>query len=256
VRLLYISDFDPSGDRMPVSVARQVEYLIRSGGHDFDVRLDPLVLTREQVERYRLPRIPIKDSDLGKKHFEDRFGEGATELDALEALHPGELRRIVVEAIARYRLPALRARAENRRIAIRVNAEVEGVRQEVLTERLAELADLRQAFTAMRQTILPHQQALAAIAAEATRRSREHIEAINAEAAAFYERAAELWSEIGEALEERVQDAGEIDWASPDEADEGDDPLFDSARGYVAQIDRYKAHQGKPTTRRGNGGRR
>jgi len=114
VRILYVSDFDPAGARMPVSVARKVEHIIRRDGLDLDVRLDPLVLTREQVERYRLPRIPIKDTDLGKRHFEDRFGEGATELDALEALHPGELGRIVTAAIRRYRTPTVLARAENR----------------------------------------------------------------------------------------------------------------------------------------------
>ena len=34
--------------------------------------------------------------------FEERFGEGMTELDALEALHPGELQRILVTEIERY----------------------------------------------------------------------------------------------------------------------------------------------------------
>ena len=34
--------------------------------------------------------------------FEARFGDGATELDALEALHPGELGRILVQEIERY----------------------------------------------------------------------------------------------------------------------------------------------------------
>src|SRR5262245_37247736 len=35
-------------------------------------------------------------------HFEERFGEGATELDALEALHPGMFARIVSDEIKRY----------------------------------------------------------------------------------------------------------------------------------------------------------
>jgi hypothetical protein len=34
----------------------------------------------------------------------------------------------------------------------------------------------------------------------------------------------------------------------PDDGDEDDDPLFDSTREYVEQIDRYKEHQGKPIT--------
>ena len=34
--------------------------------------------------------------------FEARYGEGVTELDALEALHPGELERILTPEILRY----------------------------------------------------------------------------------------------------------------------------------------------------------
>jgi hypothetical protein len=39
-RILYISDFDPAGAHMPVSVARKIEYLLRRDGHDLDIRLD------------------------------------------------------------------------------------------------------------------------------------------------------------------------------------------------------------------------
>jgi hypothetical protein len=36
----------------------------------------PLGLTRGQVQYYRLPRIPIKESDTRKAGFEERYGEG------------------------------------------------------------------------------------------------------------------------------------------------------------------------------------
>jgi hypothetical protein len=55
-------------------------------------------LTREQAQQFNLPRIPIKESDLRRKGFEERNGEGAVELDALEALHPGELASLVPRA--------------------------------------------------------------------------------------------------------------------------------------------------------------
>jgi hypothetical protein len=239
---------------MPVSVARKVEHIIRRGDLELDVRLDPLVLTREQVELYRLPRIPIKDSDLGKRHFEDRFGEGATELDALEALHPGELSRIVAGEIMRWRRQAALTRDQNRRIAARVSAELGAQREAVLEEQAAEIADLRGAYAAMQSAIETRQEALAAIADEATRRSLDHVEAINAEVDAFHERAAALTRRIAAALEARIPAPDTIAWASPAAPDGDDDPLFDSARGYVDQIDRYKAHAGKPTARRGNRG--
>ena len=55
-RILYVSDFDPSGARMPIGAARKIEYLIRRDQHDVDVRLDPVVLTADQVRRFALPR--------------------------------------------------------------------------------------------------------------------------------------------------------------------------------------------------------
>ena len=65
-RILYVSDFDPAGGGMPVSVARQIEYAIKDHASDMDIKLDPLILTCEQVEEYGLPRTPIKDSDRRK----------------------------------------------------------------------------------------------------------------------------------------------------------------------------------------------
>ena len=110
-RILYISDFDPAGDGMPVAVARQLEYWLDRYAPGADIKLQPLVLTREQVLQYNLPPIPIKDSDRRRESFTDRYGvQGATELDALEARHPGVLARIVEEAILPYRDKALSAR--------------------------------------------------------------------------------------------------------------------------------------------------
>lgn len=102
-RVLYISDFDPAGDSMPVAVARQVEYWRATYAPGAEIKLQPIVLTAEQVRGYTLPRIPIKESDKRKGAFQDRYGEGAVELDALEALYPGQLARIVTEAILPYR---------------------------------------------------------------------------------------------------------------------------------------------------------
>jgi hypothetical protein len=256
-RIFYVSDFDPSGSRMPVGVARKIEHGLRRDGHDLDIRLEPLVLTRAQVEHFRLPRIPIKASDKGRKQFEERFGEGAVELDALEALHPGELARIVTKAVTRYRLPTGQAQEENRRIAARVAADLARAKQEVMDEFDADLAGLAGAFETMQETIRPHQEALAAIAAELTAaadaanaRAQEHVEAVNTSASAFYERAAEVWGEVAAALRERTEDAHEVAWASPAEVAEGDS-LYASERGYVEQNDWYKAHLGKPTRRRG-----
>ncbi len=96
VRILYVSDFDPGGRSMPLACARKIEFTARSEGHDgLDIQVRPIALTEEQCRQYRLPRTPIKASETRREMFEQRFGAGATELDALEALHPGELARLL-----------------------------------------------------------------------------------------------------------------------------------------------------------------
>ncbi len=103
IRIFYISDFDPAGFFMPQAIARQIQFWLWREGREADIRLKPLVLTKAQVEEFKLPRKPIKDEDRRKRNFELRLGEGHVELDALAALHPGEFERIVTEAFADFR---------------------------------------------------------------------------------------------------------------------------------------------------------
>ena len=104
VRIFYLSDFDPAGDSMPAAVSRQLEFWHEQFGDGVDIKLTPLALTKSQVDHYSLPTIPIKESDKRQAAFKSRHGvDGAVELDALEAIYPGELARIVHEAISQYR---------------------------------------------------------------------------------------------------------------------------------------------------------
>src|SRR5438270_1797657 len=73
---------------MPVAVSRKIEYFVRTLGLDLDVRLFPVVLTLDQVQYYELPRTPIKETERRRGGLEDRYGQAAVEVDALEALHP------------------------------------------------------------------------------------------------------------------------------------------------------------------------
>src|SRR5262249_33111665 len=77
-----------------------------------EILLTPIALTEDQVADYKLPRIPIKESDLRRGRFETLHGAGATELDALEAIYPGELARIVRAAATPYRDATLAERLE------------------------------------------------------------------------------------------------------------------------------------------------
>jgi hypothetical protein len=61
--IVYISDFDPGGEAMPVGVARQAQYWLDELKIDVDVSIDHAVLTHEQCVEFELPRTPIKDGD-------------------------------------------------------------------------------------------------------------------------------------------------------------------------------------------------
>jgi hypothetical protein len=102
VRIFYVSDFDPAGECMPVSVSRKIEFFIREQDSEADVKLKPIVLTADQCSNFKLPRTPIKETERRRGGFEDRHGVGATELDALEALMPGVMKKIIEQEISPY----------------------------------------------------------------------------------------------------------------------------------------------------------
>jgi hypothetical protein len=218
VRILYISDFDPGGLSMPVAVARKIEFELHKRELQLDVQLRPIVLTHEQCIEYGLPRTPIKETERRASRFEERFGEGATELDALEALHPGLLREIVLGEVRRYWNPDH-------------DDEVSGSCEEVAA-RCAEVT---------RNARDDHRREIEALTAD-----WQHIVA---EIRGWSDRAKPVWQAITESLEENEPYVDGIE-APPFDADEDPDPLFDSRRSYIEQIDRFKRHQGKPTARK------
>lgn len=117
-RIFYISDFDPAGNSMPVAMSRKLEYSIRQAVGEWDVKVKPLALTREQIELYHLPRIPIKETERRAERFESAFGTGAVELDALEALYPGVLADLVDAALQPYFSPEAEAERRRRLLAL------------------------------------------------------------------------------------------------------------------------------------------
>ena len=90
-RIFYIADWDRYGWQMPIAVARKLEFYTRmtSGATDLDIKLKHIALNEEQIEKWGLPPAP--------KH-----GEMVVELDALEALHPGELSEIIKDELSPY----------------------------------------------------------------------------------------------------------------------------------------------------------
>ena len=128
------------------------------------------------------------------------------------------------------------------------------VRQDVLDRHADEITRLRSEFDRMQEAIRPHQDALAALVAEYEARMAEHIEAINAEVEQFYDQIEPVHLRHRRRPGDAKPDPNDVEWPAGLPADESDEQLFQSERGYVEQIGFYKAHQGKPTSRRGRNG--
>ena len=158
VRILYISDFDPAGDNMPVAFARKIEFWIRTFDLDLDVQVRPVVLTEDQCIHYNLPRKPIKEDDRRKEGWKERHGEGATELDALELLHPGELRRILIEEIERYYDDTLRERING--IEFEVDEELNQINDETHAKHQKKIKSFRAKHAAIVKELRARMKAL------------------------------------------------------------------------------------------------
>jgi hypothetical protein len=231
VRILYISDFDPSGANMPVAVARKIEFLNRTRNLGLDIQVRPVVLTHAQTVEDELPRVPLKDTVRGKDRFEERFGAGATELDALEALHPGALEQILVDKIERYHDGGLDDRVEE---------AADDFRDTLEQARDAVLENYQDELDAIQDEL-----------GEVAKKANAEIAEIRKKHASRYAEIVERFNStqalIRDDLVSESPDPAEIEWPEPAKGDEDENPMFDSTRGYVEQMDRYKEHQDKPT---------
>lgn len=220
-RILYISDFDPAGASMPVAYARKVEFFVRELAKEYpeaDVRLEPIVLTAAQVRQYQLPRTPIKETERRAARFEQRFGEGAVELDALEALYPGQLEQIVLRAAGRYYDDTLETRIRDERE--RLVRDLLRERDAAIDERAGDIAEVRARY------------------AEARAQAEAILEPVLRDLRT-------LWNELEDALRDRALDPDEYPLPEPEEARERESDLYDSSRSYGEQLAAYKRHQQK-----------
>src|SRR5438309_830042 len=147
-RILYVSDFDPAGQSMPVAVSRKMEYFVRTLGLSVDVRVFPVVLTLDQVQYYGLPRTPIKETERRRIGFESRHGEGAVELDALEALYPGELQAVLSRYIEEYYDASLDGQVAA--LEQELQEALSALREQVVAGFADEIDALREEYTGLR----------------------------------------------------------------------------------------------------------
>lgn len=107
LRILYFSDFDPSGWQMPVSLSRKFQAHIVREFPDVNLRLIRVALTFEQVEQFGLPDSPIKPSEKRARKWQEKWGRQQVEIDALAVLRPELLDQIARQAVAPYFDPTL-----------------------------------------------------------------------------------------------------------------------------------------------------
>jgi hypothetical protein len=217
-RLLYISDFDPAGQSMPVAIGRKIEYFVRSDALDVDIRLFPVVLTEAQCKLYHLPRTPIKETERRAARFEERYGAGATELDALEALHPGELASILRRIVRAYYDSSLSARVEDARYELQ--ADLDRERQAIIDRYAGELAELEAGYNALR--------------AEFAERMQHYSDRIT-----------RLWRAISDEMDAASIDIDDYPIPEASAGDEFGDGLYNSDRDYLEQNEAFKGFQGK-----------
>ena len=217
-RIFYVSDFDPAGQSMPVAVSRKIEYFVRQSGLDLDIRVFPVVLTRDQVQYYQLPRTPIKETERRRGSFEEQHGEGAVELDALEALYPGELGVLLSQYIEQYYDVTLADRVRDERQVL--EQELGQVWQDVTERYEPSVEDLRQEYSEIKADI-------------------------DARLSRFSQRLGSTWQAMKGELEgyRGVVDDYPVPVAVV--GSEIADGLYNSVRGYIEQIRVYKQFQGR-----------
>jgi hypothetical protein len=211
-RIFYVSEFDPAGQSMPVSVSRKVEYFVRTLGLEVDVRVFPVILTAEQVQYYQLPRTPIKDTERRRGGFEDRYGEGAVELDALEALYPGELQALLRQGIAYYYDTTLEQRT--REVQAALERDLALIWQQVTGRFSGDIEALRAVHAELQQEF-------------------------GTRMAGYSEQLQALWQAMRSELDLSIPHLEYYPLPEPAFADEFGDGLYNSARDYLEQIEAY-----------------
>jgi hypothetical protein len=146
--VLYFSDFDPSGHQMPISVARKLQALRHLQYPDLNIQVHHVALTIEQVRRLDLPSTPLKETERRGDRWRTVMQHEQTEIDALAALRPQELRNIALDAIKPFYDDTLATRSETARHRWEVAA------QRHLTEHPdyhAAVANIREARSAVEE---------------------------------------------------------------------------------------------------------
>jgi hypothetical protein len=243
-RILYVSDFDPAGMTMPNSVSRHCQFAcweLEELAEEVapEIKVDDVAVTRQQVQELGLPRMMISEKDPRRAQWELEHGEGAVEVEALDALHPGKLEEIVGDRIQELQDRRLRRKVIETRIEAR-NRVREAV-QEIPASHAEKLQEIQEESEALasRYRALYFQlgEEVAARYRRLQARFDRHLEPLQ-------EELQQVEDEVREALENLEVDMPDLPEA---EVEEGEEKawFYDSERGFVEQTNQFRRRQGK-----------
>ena len=110
--VLTISDCDPAGYQMPISISRKLQAFKDLFFPKLKFEVVPVALLPEQVHELGLPSTPLKAGEKRADKWTEAFGIEQTEIDALMVLRPDTLREMVEAAFEPYYDDTLERRVE------------------------------------------------------------------------------------------------------------------------------------------------
>jgi hypothetical protein len=136
-----LSDCDPAGHQMPVSIARKLQAFTDLFFPELLFEVVRVALTPDQVREEALPSTPLKATEKRASRWRDAFGIDQTEIDALiTPTKRSVLQRILRKAFKPYIDPTLTRRVADAK-AEWDSAAQEAVEQQIDPERLARIRD-------------------------------------------------------------------------------------------------------------------
>jgi hypothetical protein len=248
--ILYISDFDPAGQSMPVAAARKIEYSLMTRRSNAHIRLYPVILTYDQCLAYNLPPAPIKETEKRGKDFQRRYDiDGAIELDALESLHPGELAKLLECEILRFRDDTIEKRFRDKQHEVRQ----ELVLKSEDIQKNYEMDELREEYKAVLEELSDIRDAYDELAAEFQDLEERYAEEVTDPLHEWYtdtfepfsNKLKEKFKKVVDELEEHKPDVNTFDLPQATEVPLDEACLFDSKRAYIPQMAMFKQFAGK-----------
>jgi len=211
VRVFYVSDYDKSGENMPRQMSRQMQYWTEVYGSEYDIKVEPIVMTEEQSRRY--PHAP----DSNK-----------VELDAMLEMDPGRLDRIVRDALSEYRDFDLQANVGEK------EREAEEMLQETIEEELEEdLKELEEIKSDVEKIYKAYRGPLKRLALELNRELRPYDRRLETLQQAVRENLGGLDVDLPDLPESEIEEDEDKEW------------LYSSERDYEEQLEVYKERKGK-----------